>query len=251
MMSVLKIKRNAIALVVGIVASTSSFSAEEPNTEKVIADKLTTLKINVQEVSQSPVKGLYEVQAASGLYYVTEDAKFLFNGEIYDLDNRMANITKIKAEELRKEKAAVYFDQINELEKDMIIYKAEDEKHVVTVFTDTSCGYCQKLHSEMEDYNKAGITIRYLAFPRGGLNSNTYRTMVSVWCADDPKAAMDQAKLRRAIAPASCENTVKEQYELGILLGVKGTPSLFLEDGSVMPGYLPADRLLQVLEEKK
>jgi len=140
--------------------------------------------------------------------------------------------------------------KLKAFEKEMIVYKAPQEKHVITVFTDTSCGYCQKLHSEMADYNRLGITVRYLAFPRGGIKSATYNTMVSIWCADDQKLAMDNAKKRREIAPETCKNTVKEQYELGLFFGVNGTPAIILEDGSLKPGYLPADRLVQMLEQK-
>jgi thiol:disulfide interchange protein DsbC len=102
----------------------------------------------------------------------------------------------------------------------------------------------------MADYNKQGITVRYLAFPRGGLKSSAYHTMVSVWCADDPKLAMDNAKKGLEIAPGTCENSVKEQYELGLFFGVNGTPAMVFEDGSLKPGYVPADRLIQMLQEK-
>ena len=156
----------------------------------------------------------------------------------------MENVTEKSLSLLREGKLKAF-------EKEMIVYKADDEKHVVTVFSDTSCGYCQKLHAEMADYNNAGITIRYLAFPRGGLNSNAYNTMVSIWCSDDPKLAMDKAKSRQKIASKTCDNTVQEQYELGQFFGVTGTPALILEDGSLQPGYLPADRLLQLLEQNK
>lgn len=250
-MSILKIKKSATALIVGILVSTSSFAVELNKVNEVITNKLRALKIDVQSVSKSPIEGLLEIESAGGLYYISEDAKFIINGQIYDLDNGMKNLTQIKTEEMRKAKVETHFAKMKDFEKDMIVYKAENEKHVVTVFTDTSCGYCKKLHSEMADYNKAGITIRYLAFPRGGLKSNAYNTMVSVWCSEDPKQAMTNAKHSRSVPSATCENSIKEQYELGIALGVNGTPALFLEDGTSMPGYLPAVNLLQKLEEKK
>lgn len=246
----LAVKRTAAALLLGALAS-SSFAVIVKSESEQLKDKLTSLKIGVDSVTESPIKGLYEVQAQGAVYYMSSDGQFLIDGDAYDLNNGMQNITKEKVEALRKEKSAVHFKKLATFEKDMITYKADDEKYVVTVFTDTSCGYCQKLHAEIPDYNKLGITIRYLAYPRSGVNSNTYRIMESVWCAKDPKDAMDKAKSRRSIPTVSCENSVKDQYQLGRLLGVRGTPAIFLEDGTSLPGYLPAPTLLKALQEKK
>ena len=250
-MFMLNVKKTISALIIGLVISSNSFAAISKEVNDTLTKKLESLKVNVQSIKESPVKGLYEVVSQGALYYISEDGKFLINGDMYDLDNGMKNLTSAKVDELRRESTAESFAKIKNFEKDMIVYKADKEKYVITVFTDTSCAYCQKLHSEIADYNKLGITIRYLAFPRGGEKSNAYRTMVSVWCSDNPKEAMDNAKKRREIDSKTCDNTVLDQFKLGIALGITGTPSLFLEDGTMMPGYLPADRLLQVLEEKK
>lgn len=209
-----------------------------------ITKKLTTLDLTVTAINPSAVDGLYEVLTNRGVYYVSKNAQFLVHGNIYNLDKQMENVTEKSLTGIRQQRLKAF-------EKEMIVYKAKDEKHVITVFTDTSCGYCQKLHSEMADYNNLGITVRYLAFPRGGVNSNAYNTMVSVWCADDPKLAMDNAKSRKQIDPKSCDSSVKAQHELGLFFGVSGTPALVLEDGSMQPGYLPAPRLRQLLDQHK
>lgn len=237
-------KRFIGALALIAFSSFAMASTADKATIDSITKKLNTLQISVKTIKPSSVDGLYEVLTNSGVYYVSKNTQFLVHGNIYDLDNKMENVTEKSLTVLRQEK-------LKEFEKEMIVYKAEQEKHVITVFTDTSCGYCQKLHSEMADYNKLGITVRYLAFPRGGLKSNTYNTMVSIWCADDPKLAMDNAKLRKPIESKTCNNTVKEQYELGQFFGVTGTPALVLEDGSLQPGYLPAARLIQLLDQSK
>lgn len=237
-------KRFIGALALIAFSSFSMASTTDQATIDSITNKLNTLQISVKTIKPSSVEGLYEVLTSSGVYYVSENTQFLVHGNIYDLDNKMENVTEKSLTVLRQEKLKAF-------EKDMIVYKAEEEKHVITVFTDTSCGYCQKLHSEMADYNKLGITVRYLAFPRGGLKSNTYNTMVSIWCADDPKLAMDNAKSRKPIESQTCTNTIKDQYELGQFFGVTGTPALVLADGSLQPGYLPAARLIQLLDQSK
>jgi len=250
-MSTLNVKKQISAILVGMFISVSSFAAITEETHQALLKKLQPLQLNVESINESPISGLYEVITESNIFYLDQSGQFLISGGIYDLDNGMQNITNNKLDEIRQANADKYFAKIKDFEKEMIIYKADNEKHVVTVFTDTTCSYCQKLHSEMADYNKLGITIRYLAFPRGGIRSNAYHTMVSIWCSDDPKAAMDSAKNRKPIIPLTCDNTVQAQYDLGVLLGIKGTPALFLDDGTVMPGYLPAARLYQALEQKK
>ena len=238
-------KKHIVTAIALLAFSTFSFASQA--LDKAVVDKITAkmkaLQIEVTSVMPFIVDGLYEVSTNSGIYYVSKNTQFLVHGNIYDLDNAMENVSEKSLMTLRQKKLKAF-------EKEMIVYKAPQEKHVITVFTDTSCGYCQKLHAEMADYNRLGITVRYLAFPRGGVKSSTYHSMVSIWCADDQKLAMDNAKKRREIAPETCKNTVKEQYELGLFFGVNGTPAIILEDGSLKPGYLPADRLVQMLEQK-
>lgn len=233
-----------------VVFSSFSFAAQE---EQVVIDNIKA-EMNshgflVSAVSPFAVEGFYEILTDRGIYYISSDAKYLLVGDVYDLDNQI-NLSKQKRMQVSRDKVTANIDKLKSFEKDMIVYKAPQEKHVITVFTDPSCTYCQKLHAEMADYHKQGITVRYLAFPRGGINTSTYHSMVSIWCADDPKLAMDSVKAGRPIAAKSCENTVKEQYELGELLGISGTPAIILEDGSLKPGYLPADSLIQLLEAK-
>ncbi|MFT7052593.1 MAG: thiol:disulfide interchange protein DsbC [Psychromonas sp.] len=232
----------------------SSFTAlgatsEPPSVVEQITIKMNSLKIPVIAINKSAVAGLYEVISDDDIYYISEDTRHLLYGNIYDIDNQMVNLTEQKKAQLSRQKVVKNIDKIAAFEKDMIVFKAPDEKHVVTVFTDPTCSYCQKLHSEMKNYNELGITIRYLAFPRAGIDSSTYRTMVSIWCSPEPIEAMNMAKKRREIPFETCENTVKEQYQLGRLLGVNGTPALILEDGTLAPGYLPPQRLLQLLEK--
>jgi len=241
----LNILRKRIFFALSILIFTS-FSFAEQVADKTAIDpavidkitaKLEARRIHVISVSAIPVDGLYELITNNGIFYSSKDAKYLFKGDIYDLDAQLnlTNLTKIKI--------------VNSYEDEMIIYKAPEEKHVITVFTDTSCVYCQKLHSQMADYNKFGITVRYLAFPRSGTSpkSSTYNKMVSIWCADDPNKAMDDAKKQRNSVTTTCKNTVKEQYELGLFLGVNGTPAILLEDGTLAPGYIPPARLAQML----
>jgi len=249
-MFISSVKKQLAAVTVGLLMTSSAFAAVSEEVNTLLSEKLHALRVNVQAINESSVKGLYEVVSDGAIYYVSEDGKFLLNGSIYDIDNGMKNLTSSKVEEVRRANTEKYFVKIKEFEKDMIVYKADNEKYVITAFTDTSCPYCKRLHADISDYNKLGITIRYLAFPRGGKNSNAYHKMVSIWCSDDPKSMMDREKSNQSIPSLSCENNVIDQYNLGVALGITGTPTLFLEDGTAMPGYLPAKRLIKVLQEK-
>jgi len=117
------------------------------------------------------------------------------------------------------------------------------------VFTDIDCGYCRKLHGEIDQFNAKGITVRYLAFPRSGIGAPSYNKAVSVWCDKDPQAAMTRAKNGETLPKADCDNPVKEQYELGQLIGVQGTPAIIMEDGALLPGYVPAAKLAAALDK--
>jgi thiol:disulfide interchange protein DsbC len=135
-------------------------------------------------------------------------------------------------------------------ESEMVIFGADDAKHTITVFTDIDCGYCRKLHREIDDYNKENIRVRYLFYPRAGVGSPSYDKAVSVWCADDRKQAMTDAKSGKTLESKSCDNPVKGHLVLGELMGVNGTPAIVLESGELLPGYVPAKRMAQMLNSQ-
>lgn len=213
-----------------------------------IKQKLTeTLSVNVLNVEPAPIKGLYQAITDRGIIYTTTDGSKLIHGTIYDLSNGMENLTEAALASPRREMIKKYQDK-------MIVFKAKHEKHVVTVFTDITCGYCRKLHNEMAEYNDLGITVRYLAFPRQGVPSDNASNMRSIWCAKDPRKAMNDAQNGKSIASANssvCDPDINGQYQLGSTLGVNGTPAIVLENGSLIPGYQPPQNLLKLLDSKQ
>jgi thiol:disulfide interchange protein DsbC len=98
--------------------------------------------------------------------------------------------------------------------------------------------------------NAAGVKVRYLAFPRAGTGSKTYHKMVSVWCSDDPKKAITDAKAGRDVPEKKCNHPIDKQYDLSQKLGITGTPALVLSDGELLPGYVPAEQLVTYLQQK-
>ena len=199
--------------------------------------------IKIESIKPLDNTGLYETVINGEVIYFSEDMRYVFQGDVIALETRQ-NITETKRLGLRKQILA----SVNE--KDMIIYEPKKTEYNLTVFTDIDCGYCRKLHSQMAEYNALGIRIRYMAYPRAGLDSESYDKAVDVWCAKDRKQAMTDAKNGKNVESESCESPVKAQYQLGARLGVSGTPALFLESGEMLPGYVPPKRLKQLLDER-
>lgn len=235
MVKVVKLSVLAIMALVSSIVNAAS--------ESEITDKLTNmLGLDVETIADSPVPGLFQVSTNRGLFYVSENAQYLVQARIFNIDEGMRNETEVALASLR-------IEGIEALAPSAITFKAKDEKYVISVFTDITCGYCRKFHQEIDQLNDAGVTVRYLAFPRAGLNSPTYNDMVSVWCSDNPQKALTEAKSGENVAKASCENKVAEQYLLGQKLGVNGTPNIILPDGTLVPGYQPANVLVQTLAQ--
>ncbi|TPW18226.1 MAG: protein-disulfide isomerase [Halothiobacillaceae bacterium] len=202
--------------------------------------------LQADAIEAVPLGQLYEVRVGADVFYVTQDAKFMLQGDLVDIDKR-ANITD-------KKRSVGRLDILGKVnERDMIIFPAEKPLHTVTVFTDIDCGYCRKLHAEMTQYNNKGITIRYVAFPRAGEGSESYFKAVSAWCSKDRQAALTAAKAGKPISKeiADCKDPVSAELELARTFGLSGTPSLILEDGTLVPGYVPADQLFEMLEKAK
>lgn len=215
----------------GVVASPEKSIREA--LQKVVPD------ITIDSVAPSPISGLYEVLVGTQLMYITGDGRYFVEGRIVDLTTR-TDVSEPRLAEARKR----LVDGIPESQ--MVIFGPSDAKHTVTVFTDIECGYCRKLHSEIDQYTKEGIRVRYLFYPRAGQGSPAYKEAVSVWCAGDEveqRDALTAAKAGKKIAEKSCDNPVDEHMELGVRLGLRGTPAILTEDGDMIPGYVEASRL--------
>lgn len=217
-----------------------AFAEDPPAPVKAALEKIVP-GIAPDSVRPSVLPGLYEVSYGPSIVYVSADGRFLMQGDLVDIDTRK-NYTREREREVRRKRMA----SVNEDE--MIVFGPPDAKYTVDVFTDIDCPYCIRLHKHMAEYNRLGIRIRYLAFPRAGIGSSSYDKYVSAWCADDQQAAITEAKNGVPIPPKQCDNPVKKQFALGRSVGVRGTPSLILENGELVPGYVPPSELIKMLE---
>lgn len=197
--------------------------------------------VDVKSVKESVLPGLYEVVVGANVVYLSRDGRYFLQGDLIDLEERV-NITENKRSDAR-------VAALEALEPaDIIEFGPADAQNVIYVFTDIDCGYCRRMHKEVDQLNDAGIAVRYLSFPRSGIGSESYDKMVSVFCSEDRQQALTDAKAGKRIPEASCENPVAEQYKLGESMGVNGTPAVYLENGREIGGYIPAKRLIEFFE---
>lgn len=197
----------------------------------------------VTSVKPAPVPGLYEVMLGPTVLYMTPDAKFVIKGDLIDLDGR-TNVTDQRRTQARVEAFHALGDD------SAIVFPASGGKarHSIYVFTDIDCGYCRKMHQEINQLNSAGVTVNYLAFPRTGLDSESYDKAVAVWCAGDRQAALTSAKSGKKLQGGKCTNPVANHFRLGEAIGVHGTPAVYSESGEELGGYIPAKELVNLLD---
>ncbi|KAF3981864.1 MAG: DsbC family protein [Methylococcales symbiont of Hymedesmia sp. n. MRB-2018] len=233
-------KPNKIILLTLLISlfSMVNVQADENVVKNILNKVMPSLKID--SIKESEVKGLFEVTAGTRILYVSEDGKYLLQGHLIDIEARK-DLTDVKLAATRKL-------AIEKLGEDQVItFKADKSKYTVSVFTDIDCGYCRKLHAEMDQYLAAGISVQYLFFPRAGKGSDSYNKAVSVWCAEDHQDALTAAKKGEKIDQKTCENPVDEHMQLGADFEVEGTPMIVTGKGNVFPGYVPAKQLAAVL----
>ncbi|MEZ9265216.1 thioredoxin fold domain-containing protein [Vibrio splendidus] len=214
-----------------------------------LTKRFEKIGIKVEKIVPSDIDGLLEIQTNSGIIFSSPEGDHFLAGTLYSLDDngKFSDVLAERQAPLNAEKVAAMSDTVIE-------YKADNEKYVVTVFTDITCGYCVRLHSQMQGYNDLGITVRYMAYPRQGATGQVADQMAAIWASDDPKTAMHDAKVNRQMpAPgkdlAEQKQIIAKQYQLGRELGINGTPAIVLASGELVSGYLPPAQLLQRLEQ--
>ncbi|WP_286265270.1 bifunctional protein-disulfide isomerase/oxidoreductase DsbC [Thalassotalea atypica] len=259
--ALLKHALKILTLTTTVIFSSISMAATSPNVPSTIAKPIEgfnvealkksineTIGLTVIEALPSPVAGIAEIITDQGLFYTTYDGKYLIQGTMFGLSEQtVTNVTEATMSKMR-------LIGLEKFDNDTITYKAKNEKHVITVFTDITCGYCRKMHEQMDEYNDLGITIRYLAYPRAGITDRSgvftqgFQDLRSIWCNENPEQALTKAKSGSGVPQRICDKPVAEEFNFGRQIGVNATPALVLADGSLRPGYIPPKDLIQLLD---
>jgi len=231
-----------LTAVFGIAPAIAAEPDEVPAEERERVAELFD-SIAAEDVFTSPVEGWYTIRKGSVVAYISTDGRYLFQGDIIDLDNQV-NLTEESRELSRR-------DLMSTLEDDQVIaFSPEEVKYSVAVFTDVDCTYCRRLHSQINDYMAYGIEVRYLMYPRNGPTSPAWATAQEVWCSSDRNGALTAAKSDRNFASTNCDaSIIDHHYQLGQEVGLSGTPAIVFDDGTLISGYLPPDQLKLRLDE--
>jgi thiol:disulfide interchange protein DsbC len=261
-MHMMTFRRQAwLTLLAGTLAGLSAWGAGAADAVPVPAAGSTLEQVaariagaKASELRATPIKGIYEYQRGAELAYVTEDGRYAFTGDLYQLSGGSAqdnknkgnvNLTTARRQEVRRNLIAAV------PEASMLVFAPKDPKYTVTVFTDVDCQYCRALHRQIADYNKLGIRVRYLSYPRTGPATESWTKAEQVWCAVDRNAALTRAKQGEPTSGAVCaSNPVASHYALGKMLQISGTPAIVTQYGEMIEGYAsPADLLKELQGE--
>jgi thiol:disulfide interchange protein DsbC len=199
-----------------------------------------------EDLRATPVPGIFELSHGTDISYISADAGFVFAGDMYKVTNaaEFPNLSEVRRRELRLAMLAKV------PESQMLVFGPADAAHTITVFTDVDCPWCRQMHSEVAAYNKLGIRVRYLFYPRSGPDTESWAKAETVWCSADRKAALTRAKLGEKLKLVPCPGSpVARDYQLGRDIGITGTPGVVLESGELIPGYLSPPQLMAHLKE--
>ena len=243
------VKKVVLLIVIFAWAQVFADDTVLPETASRIQQSIQQARPDLQigDVSTTPISGIYKVVVNNNQFlYASEDGKYLIVGDIYEVrPGYLSEVQDPQEKTRRREQLAAVPDE------EFLIFPAEGEvkKAVVYVFTDIDCGFCRKLHlGTVPGLNKAGVEVRYLAFPRAGLDSESFRKIATAWCAEDRREALTLLKKGESLKENVCaDNPIAKQYQMGVDIGVRGTPALVLADGSLLPGYRTAEELLAIL----
>ena len=199
---------------------------------------------NVREITYSQERDIFIVDIGDiQPIYVLPNTEYIILGDIFSLKGDKPE------SETEKDKGKLRLKILADLNQESFIkFKSNNEKAVLTVFTDVECTYCRKFHSEIDEYLANGVSINYLAFPRTGTDSSSYEKMVAAWCSNEKKESITNLKNDIEIEMNSCENPVENHFEIGRRIGVTGTPAIITQTGLLLPGYIPANELIGIIE---
>ncbi len=199
--------------------------------------------VGVEDVRPTPVPKMFEIRHGADVVYMTQDGQYLFNGDLYVVASH-DDLTEARRSELRRS----LIDAVPE--SDMVVFSPPQPKYTVTVFTDVDCSYCRALHRQIAEYNRLGVRVRYMFYPRSGPNTESWFKAEQVWCSADRKAALTEAKLGQPLQAKRCANTpVLREWELGKAIGLQGTPGIVASNGTLVGGYLPPAELVEELKK--
>lgn len=243
-------KRATLTLALSFSVFSGISGASTSTLSEVALSKLKNVGLSVEHIEPSPVNDIFTVVSREGISYVTSDGDYIFTGSLFHVNGKDVENTT--------EQAVLMAVRSFASKTKTIEYKSTNEKYKLAVFTDITCGFCQKLHHDIQSYLDAGITIQFLAYPRAGLNSVVADNMAKVWCSPTPNKALNDAMSVPSTVPAgraseSCLETIKSQFQIASTIPLRGTPTMVSLTGKplVFNGWVSADNLVNQMSSDK
>ncbi len=225
-----------------------SCSQIENDSSQLIEERLSKvipIELNIDSIKESQLPNFYEVILSDGsFFYVEKGGQYLVLGDIFKIKNEeLVNLSREK----NYSKAKDMLQKIDE--KSLIKFSPKEIKYKVYVFTDVDCGFCRKFHNQISSYLDQGIQVNYLAFPRSGIDSDTYKKMSIAWCSLNRQEVLTGLKKDKDFEQIDCEdNPIKTHFELAKSIDIQGTPTIISQSGFTIPGYIEAKELLEYLK---
>ena len=231
----------AVLSIFGAPVQAEEASVELQAVRDVVSQKFA--EIQAEDIFESPVPGWYTVRKGAIIAYISGDGRYMMQGDMIDLLTN-ANVSEESRNAARAKMMLAVADE------ELIVFTPENVEHSVSIFTDIDCTFCRRLHAQLDEYMEQGIEIRYFLYPRNGPTSASWAKAENVWCADDRNEALTMAKMDQEYETHSCDSSaVSEQYKVGQDVGLRGTPAIVLDDGTLFSGYLPPDQLKEAIDQ--
>ena len=216
-----------------LACSLSAAFAQEAVIRKNLAERLPALS-KIDEVSKTPMNGLYEIRVDSDIFYTDAEGNFLIQGNLIDTKGKR-NLTEERVTKL----SAIDFDALPL--KDAFTQVRGNGKRKLAVFEDPNCGYCKRFERDLQKVND--VTIQTFLIPI--LSADSAEKSKNIWCAKDKnKAWLDWMVRDQNPAKASCDTTALERnLAFSKKYKITGTPTVFFANGTRVPGAISAPEI--------
>lgn len=242
-MKSLFLRLSIVALAAAGLAATPGIAADDPAELQRVRETVATLFTGIDEddIFASSIDGWYTVRKGAIIAYISADGRYLLQGDLIDLEGQV-NLSEQDRNNARVKMMSTVSDEAT------IVFTPDTVRHRVSVFTDIDCTFCRRLHSQIEEYMDEGIEVRYFLYPRSGPASESWVKAEKVWCSDDRNEALTLAKQDKTFESRECDSSiVSSHYAMGQDVGLRGTPAIVLEDGTLFSGYLPPKQLSEAI----
>ncbi|MEK8031880.1 DsbC family protein [Ideonella sp. DXS29W] len=236
-------RASAAALIGTLALAATMAQADEAAIRKTLTDRMPQLP-KIDEISKTPVPGIYELRIGTDILYSDETGAYLFEGAMLDTKTQ-TDLTKARVDKL------TMIDVASLPLKDALVFKQGTGLRKLVVFADPNCGYCKRIERDLLALKD--VTIYTYLLPILGPDSNVKSR--DIWCAKDASKAWRAWMIDGVTPPKQaqgdkCDTAVLDRnLAIGRKYKINGTPAVVFEDGTRSPGAMPLERIEERMKE--